>query len=29
MDNAIAIYENQRPDVMEKFRGRIDEPEQQ
>jgi hypothetical protein len=23
-DNAIAIYENQRPGVMEKFRGRID-----
>lgn len=23
-DNAIAIYENQRPDVMEKFKGRID-----
>jgi hypothetical protein len=23
-DNAITIYENQRPGVMEKFRGRID-----
>jgi predicted enzyme related to lactoylglutathione lyase len=23
-DNAIAIYENRRPEVMDKFRGRID-----